>query len=444
MGTLLTPSINLDPLAAHKAEDETITGAWKYDKNIDLKKNELLNAATHSGAILPTDPAKGFYLHEPIGRKILYHYDGSSFNSLFGFGLMEVYVDETDGKDDLNKGFNVNSDAFKTIQFAIDSIPVNSFGNVIINLNNESYSESVIIQGKKIAGDCCIDIVGTMIDQIGIRNVTGATYNTVTVDGPALTVNAHVGQLIKIVAGTGSDNLQEAIILSNTASVIAIVGSWAYSESFIETRTFGAGSIPDISSDIVIEDFGTTVNNINILSGQKNVRVRNIKLVNPIDEAKGAIHVDSNSRVELYGCYIDIGITPGRMLWCDGNSRLDIISSFWDATTINRLAEIRNLSVCYHYNSWGKKRLAMSSGVSGWFWASRISGIPANFNGLEISRNSIVILGFNANSGVVLTGASGTGYDLLVKEGSGASNATNINNTITTKNIDATKFGWET
>lgn len=120
------------------------------------------------GATLPGAPYQGqIFLHTPTGRNILYCYDGSDWqtSAIASFGAMTMYVDNANGTDTLStKGAGGTTDAFDTIQFAIDTIPGIVNGDVVIYVDNDNedswpyygngrtYAETVIIQGKSFAG----------------------------------------------------------------------------------------------------------------------------------------------------------------------------------------------------------------------------------------------------------------------------------------------------
>ncbi len=73
---------------------------------------------------MPTSPVTGqWFLHTPTGRKILYQYDGSAWQPIHSLGTVVIYVDKTDGTDDLNHGTGTDSNAFATVQYALNMLP---------------------------------------------------------------------------------------------------------------------------------------------------------------------------------------------------------------------------------------------------------------------------------------------------------------------------------
>lgn len=81
-----------------------------------------------TGATMPTSPVEGsMFLQDTTGRKILYQYDGSSWQGLVAYGAITVYVDPT-GTDDMNHGTATGTDAFQTINYARSILPLQIIG----------------------------------------------------------------------------------------------------------------------------------------------------------------------------------------------------------------------------------------------------------------------------------------------------------------------------
>ena len=213
---------------------------------------EFLDGIYESGATLPAAPVAGLrFLHTPAGRNILYVYDGTNWIPLISFGTMTVYIDKTDGTDDLNHGHGLNADAFQTVQFAVNTIPGLFGGNVVINLNNETYTEDVTIQGKYATGSYTITLQGvlTTLDSLTAAasvQGTGATQGTVVRNAGTWTLNQRQNKLVRFTSGV--NNGVSRIIDSNIAgNTLTIVGTWP-------------NGAPGAGDTFVVEDWATTIN----------------------------------------------------------------------------------------------------------------------------------------------------------------------------------------
>jgi hypothetical protein len=153
----------------------------------DWNAQELKNWQVENGATVPVSPATDqLFLHTPTGRNVLMYYDDSDWYPIQSYGGMTIYVDNTDGTDGINYGTGVDSNAFQTIQYAVDQIPANYGGDVTININGETYSGSIDIKGKSPTGDYSITLQGQLSEQESpatdatVTAGSGATQGTVT------------------------------------------------------------------------------------------------------------------------------------------------------------------------------------------------------------------------------------------------------------------------
>lgn len=223
--------------------------------------------AVGTGATVPVAPGTGdLFLHTPAGRIILMEYNGSNWNSIISYGAMTVYVDKTDGTDDVDKGTGVDGDAFATVQYAVDQIPGMVSGNVVINVNGESYVEDVIIRGKGVTGAYTITIQGvaTELDSLtassGVQGV-GATQGTVVVGAGTWEVQQRKNRWIRFTSGNNDGT--RLVIDSNTGSIATMVGAW--DDTIANGDTF------------VVEEPATQIQSIEVSYGQKNVELDSIK-----------------------------------------------------------------------------------------------------------------------------------------------------------------------
>lgn len=251
--TFMYASIDDTPTATSPA-DVLAALSGHAGATFDWNEQTLTDYGIESGSTLDPSPTTGqWFLHTPTGRNILYQYNGSSWVSIQSFGSMTVYVDATDGTDQLtDHGQGVDGDAFATVQFAVDCIPGSYGGPVAININNESYDESVTIRGKSPTGDYSITLQGTLNQQASATadskvQGTGATQGSLTDTGA---FGAYDNMLLEI---TNDDEYR--IIDSDTADVATIVG--CFSDA--------------VDLAYIVWDWGTDINSLVVTGGQKNV-----------------------------------------------------------------------------------------------------------------------------------------------------------------------------
>lgn len=231
---------------------------------------EFVDGIFESGATVPAAPVAGSrFLHTPVGRSVLLIYNGASWNPVSNFGLMTVYVDKTQGTDGIDYGGAVDAGAFQTLQYAIDQIPALLLGNVVVNLNDEDYGETVTIRGKQLGGNYGVAVNGQLQVIVADTNMTGgsagllAARPTVIKAGAAWGGNAYRGMLCHFTSG--GNNGEYRVIHSNTATTLQLCGD-----------ILPAG--PVNGDRFTIEDWDTTVDSIEVMSGQKAVSLYDIEL----------------------------------------------------------------------------------------------------------------------------------------------------------------------
>lgn len=232
----------------------------------DLDFDQFLSIAMvcDNGDALPAAPVNGqWYLHDPGGlgtRIILYLNDGATWIPKMSFGNMTCYVDNTDGTDDLEHGTGVDAAAFATVQFAADCVPGAYGGDVDINVNDETYNEDVVIEGKQPTGNFVITITGTLTVSraatIGVGSVLGnqAVQGTLVDSVGGMGVNAYQNLILH----EPTTNDVYRIIDSNTATTFTITGTWPT----------GA---PVNLNNYTVYDWGTLIDSINCRVGTVNL-----------------------------------------------------------------------------------------------------------------------------------------------------------------------------
>lgn len=189
-----------------------------------------------SGATLPASPSKQFFLHTPVGRTILYFYDGTSWNPLYVDGNASVFVDSASGTDDLNHGTGAGANAFRSISFAVAVFKTLVAGNVTITISGATYDEQVTIQGIFLLGPYSFMLKGTRAsDTLG--NTTNGTwtnpagngsagFTTVSVAGTPWVAHAFQNKWLEITSGTGNGQAP-MLVHDNTNNTITFVGNFA-------------------------------------------------------------------------------------------------------------------------------------------------------------------------------------------------------------------------
>src|SRR3989304_7400461 len=131
--------------------------------DVDFATYKAVALACDNGATLPTSPVTGqWFLHTPTGRKVLMMYDGSAWQPVWNMGAATMYVNGTSGTDSQDKGFGTGTNAFATLQFAINQIAGLVSGNISIYRSSGTDTGNIIIQNKNFPGNYTLSIIGTL------------------------------------------------------------------------------------------------------------------------------------------------------------------------------------------------------------------------------------------------------------------------------------------
>lgn len=301
-------------IATHAADTSThgVTGAivgttdtqtlsnktWSSD--VDFDEHTAVALVCDNGATVPASATAGqWFLHTPTGRNVLMQYDGSNWGSIISLGTMTMYVDSTDGTDAMDYGGTVNSGAFATISYAFGQIPPQYGGSVIINVNGETYRETVTIQGKAATGAYTITFQGTLTTVVASQSVTSATANTLTKTGAGWGVNAYQNKLCRVTKGGSVIYLW---IRSNTATVLTLAGQWRTTVD--NTWDF---EILDRGTIISGADVGAPTTPVRsyalyIVGNQQSIYIRDIAVEYT---TSNGIRVEEGSTASIYECKLD-------------------------------------------------------------------------------------------------------------------------------------------
>lgn len=230
----------------------------------DWNGQQLQNMVFHTGATVPASPVDGQpFFHAPTGRNVLLVYDAgtASWINVQSFGTMTMYVDTANGTDAIDKGTGATTDAFATIQYAIDRIPGLVGGDVVIYVAAGSYAEGVTVRGKNFTGNYSIKIYGTLTahatnaQESSVQGAT-TTRGSITDTGQ---FTGHTNDLLY-----SSNNDEYFIIETATDDTGTIAGYWAAAPS----------------GNYTIYQWGTTVTAIAVANGQQNTYVYDMAFSN--------------------------------------------------------------------------------------------------------------------------------------------------------------------
>ena len=394
--------------------------------DFDFAKYKAITMACDNGATLPSAPATGqWFFHTPTGRKILYCYDGSSWPTsvIISFGSMTVYVDDTDGTDDMDGGTAVDSDAFKTVQYAVDALPGLVGGDVIINVNNETYNETVIIKGKSLTGNYTIKFSGILASQeSGTWSANGVTGTEATQGSGTDTGNFAGDSYANLLLLEGGDSAYR-IIDSHTDDVITIVGTFA--------------SQPQSGETWEVFDWGTTIDFIETGVGQKGIEIENIKIALP----STLEYFRSKSSILMTKCQISHG--SGSTIWVESGTDLRTTRCFVD--------KMRMFVLGSDYISDGDKHLTGNS-VAAIYLLSTGTGLVRLGTVIDIDsagRDGVRIIGSGVN-GMFSPSADGwvrirnavNGLNISYGGGVQSKNTIQYSGNTTDETIDGATFGW--
>lgn len=220
----------------------------------------------------PGSPYDGeTFVHALAGRKIEYSYN--SLTGLWtpkqGFGDITIYVDQTDGTDDLNHGYGLNANAFASITYAWLSLPPTITGNARIYINNEVYAESPYLYGGPCpqGGDYRVRFIGSSTTNRSGAAAAGSVQGGGAVQGTfvdgigGMVVNAYRNMFLKVTSGVCNGEVY--VIDSNTANTFTICGAWLGGAP-------GAGD----TYDVIVPATQWTPNGVGIIVRQTNVVVQ--------------------------------------------------------------------------------------------------------------------------------------------------------------------------
>lgn len=301
----------IDLVVPVKDEDNMASNSDTFlatQQSIKAYVDSLTNVAASD--TFPTSPFDGMlFVHDTTGRKILYVYDldNTTWVPIESIGTMTLYVDSSDGTDDLTHGTGVDSDAFATVQYAVDVIPPIFSGNVTVNINAETYAETVTIRGKKPTGNYTITLQGTLSSSSSGTQSANGTQGTGATQG-AFTDAGNLAGVAGKLAYLDADG-DYKIIDSTDGNTATCVGYFT--------------SQPLQNENYVIYDWGTTINEL--------------------------YFVDTSYQLNVYDIHFqgDTGVTAQITSGTAVLYRCKITASDADAVNANNNATSVGLNTCY-------------------------------------------------------------------------------------------------
>jgi hypothetical protein len=203
-----------------------------------------------------------WFLHTPVGRKILYQYDGNVWQPIFNYGDIHLYVDMLAGIDEINKGTNKFAESFKSVQYALKQIPKFLSDQVFIYLSSSHMAESIELTGIVGSQNATIHFIGSLntlhkaLSDSAIVG-SGASHGSLTdLDSFSLYQNKLIYSLA---------NKESHIIDSVTADTSKIAGIWSELPTG-EYTVYDWGTILSRKLDIINTSITITFTNINFTS----------------------------------------------------------------------------------------------------------------------------------------------------------------------------------
>jgi hypothetical protein len=246
-----------------QANSAQINGATSVLGDVNFNKYKAVAMSCDNGATLPSSPSTGqWFLHTPTGRTILMQYIGGAWYSEISIGTMTLYVDPT-GTDDAAHGTGTGTNAFLTVQYAVNTIPPIYGGNIVINVAAGTFNENVVVNGKAPSGNYNIQINGTLSSSASgtaSAKTTGANAAYGTITDAAVFGSDYSGKMIYITA-TGEYLLIKSV---NTGTKVATI------QGYFADNTNMAYTVYDWATTIYSIKVGPPVTNLALVKMKLN------------------------------------------------------------------------------------------------------------------------------------------------------------------------------
>ena len=297
------------------SNDNGATSLTKINNNF-----AVVGGSSMSGSVFPSSPLAGnFFLHEITGREILYQYDGATWQTVYSYGAIILYVDKANGTDDLLHGTGTTVNAFASIGFALGMIPrTGDKSAVTVYVSGASYNENIELRGYNNGQISVIGTTNTVNSLSATGGYKGGGLNTPYVTG-TFTPGIYDNKLIKFTSG--ANNGLVTFIGLTTSTGIYLLGSPLNADpvngdsyqvlDWTTTATVLTGSIyciSNLSTGVAV----STVSSLNIFY------VQIVSSPTWIDTPLYAVEAS------LCLQYCDIGNEQSRGCWADVNSLITL------------------------------------------------------------------------------------------------------------------------
>lgn len=254
----------------------------KFMYYADGAEVEVMGGRCQQGFSFPSTPSEGqWFYRTDLDTLFLYE---ATWKAIISFGAVTLYVDGTNGTDAVGKGYASGAGAVRTMQYAVNLIPKNNGGNIIVQIVNPVANDPVVLQGKEFTGNYTLTLQGVLPAASVTGTATSATAIGMGASGAGITqatlvdtskswgVNAYQNMLLIITGGTGSG--QERVIDSNTSDTLKIVGFWD-----TQPTSSSAYAIYNLASGTVLDFTSASSSSVIVdCSNQKNIFFKHLYL----------------------------------------------------------------------------------------------------------------------------------------------------------------------
>lgn len=309
-------SFSGDTLSATKVTSSSLTTG----RDVVVSTGGLLIDKVISGSTFPVSPKAGDqFIHSVTGRKILYCYNGSSWLPQQALSDLTLYVDKTDGTDDLLHGTGVDANAFKTLTYAWNMLPAiipYSYA-ATIGLSGESYTESLsTFNGESKTGKITIyGSLSTAASLTATGGLQGSGTNLPRISG-TFSANEYDNKLVYFTSGAntgtwamvGLTTTTNLYLIANTLTAAPGAGDTYVVYNLDTTIT---GNQLFFNCPALVYFSGLNLTSTSALSGiggtiwaiKSMVSCQN-SIVRKANNSVTALMADEQSLIEGYGCVL--------------------------------------------------------------------------------------------------------------------------------------------
>jgi hypothetical protein len=344
-GTFKTFDIASAPTTFAEAGTHVLYSKSDGYYHMDSAGNEYPLGGVQTGATVPASPYTGqFFLHTPTGRTVLLQYSGAAWKPIKSYGTVTVYVDSTDGTDAVDQGGAVDVGAYKTIQYAIDQLAPLADDNITVNINAETYAETVTIPHINFAAGKTLTVQGTLSANATYTDKNGTQGSGATQGSVAIGADKS-GKLIVGTSGNNNGVYRLCDAYSNPNQTIC--GTWT-------------GSLA-ATDDWAVYDWGTIISRIDFDPGAKAV----VYDCSFSGASTFSSVITSAEDVEFYRCY------------------------FSDFVLVRRLTRYVLFDTCYITNA-DNSAIRVNYNCYGYIYRSKIVAGSTSYIALDVRDMSMV------------------------------------------------------